>query len=188
MSYQIIDYGKLSKRDVMKFDPRVAIARHMCWQPNYNPTSLATWSIPEPVNYNRAVRAAKPIECKFIENSIFYRDERTGSWWSVYYLLDPVKDQFEEWVKLQDIEIYWFNSKTPRVREQQRLMFSRANSDITDNERLFQMGYYETFGSKYFADADSKSMSVRLGPIRDKVYDRAEEGLDSKFDFDADQL
>lgn len=187
MSYQTIDYSKLSKRDVMKFDPRIEIARHMDWQPNYNTTSLVTWSIPEPVNYNRAVLASKPIECKFIANCVFYKTA-TNQWWSVYYVLEAQQQEFEAWVKLQDIDVYWLNSRTTRLREQQRLMYSRANSDITDNERLFQMGYYETFGSKYFADANSKSMLARLGPIRDRVYDQVEEGFDSKFDFETDQF
>ena len=188
MSYQTIDYAKLSRRDVLKCDPRVAIARHMDWQPNYNSKAAVAWTLPEPVNYNRAVCGPRPIECKFITNNIFYRDEKTQKWWSVYYVTEQLQAKFEDWIKLQDIEIYWFNCKPVRMREHQKLLYNIKNGEINTNERLFQMGYYAKLGSKYFADANDTMLLDRLGPIRDRVYDRAEEGLTSKFDFDADQL
>ena len=175
MSYQIIDYSRLSKRDVLKNDPRVAIARHMEWQPNYNYNALVVWHGIEPVNFNHALFGARPLECKFIQDSVIYKDTKTSKWWSVFLVPDNLEERFELWLKEQPIDIHWFASKRTRIRARQGLLYNTKNADINTNERLFQMGYYAKLGSKYFTDTDDTMLLDRLGPIRDCVLDGPEE-------------
>lgn len=145
-------------------DPRIPIARHIDWIKTY--TIESTFTSPEPDNYNRAVYALTPIECKFIKDQVFYRDlTKHNTWWTVYYVPQDQLENFDSWIKTQNYQLFWLMEKTVKLRSPMHLLYARKNSDITDNERLFQMGYYAKLGSKYFSEDDTMLLE-RLGPAR----------------------
>jgi hypothetical protein len=147
-------------------DPRTPIAFHIGWIKTYAKDII--FSLPEPDNYNRAVCCLRPVECKFINDQVFYRDLTTNLWWTVLYVPEDQINQFDAWVLQQNYLLSWSVQRATRIREQQGLLYARKNSDITVNERLFQMGYYAKLRDKYFALND-KMLLERLGPARAEV-------------------
>lgn len=168
MTYEICDYSRIYKGMPNRIDPRVAIARHIGWINTHNYGYPVPWRVPEPVNYNYAVRSGRPIECKFIQDQVFYRTETDSRWWTVYYVPEDSLAAFDSWVKQQPIDYLWFHTRPPAIRTNQRLLYNKKAAEINVNERLFQMGYYAKLGSKYFVDDDHALLSI-MGPVRDRV-------------------
>ena len=145
-------------------DPRVPIARHIDWVKTYSKEPVFT--SPEPDNYNRACYAKNRMECKFIKDQVFYRDLTTdNTWWTVYYVPESQQHEFDCWIMNQNYLLVWRMEKTVKLRGPIPLLYARKNTDITENERLFQMGYYAKLGSKYFSEDDTMLLE-RLGPAR----------------------
>ena len=148
-------------------DPRIPIARHMDWSKTHTKESYL--SQPEPDNYNRSLCAKKPIECKFIKDQVFYKDYKEDLWWTVYYVPETQEAAFDVWVRKQNFLLYWHISKATKVRPRVPLLAARKNSDITDNERLFTMGYYAKLNSKYFSELSEDWLLAKLGPVRTEI-------------------
>lgn len=155
-------------------DPRVPIAMHMGWQRQQGREVL--FNNPQPDNFNRALLAKKPIECKFIANNVFYRDLITNNWWSVYYVPWNNGDtfdleagcqikEFDAWMNSQDYLLAWRNYRPAALRPGKELLYVRKGGEITVNERLWTMGYYTKLHDKYFSD-NSKMLESRLGSAR----------------------
>lgn len=181
MTFHIHNFAKMSRGSPKRIDPRVALARHMGWQAHTNHYSPTPWRVPEPCHYNYAVRAGRPLNCEFIRNQVFYKDTDLKLWWSLYFVTEEHAQAFKLWAHAQPIDIYWFNSKQPVVKDYQRLLHNTACAELNDNERLFQMGYYANLRSKYFVDDDTELLSI-MGPVRDRVLTGLDLEDTGKFD------
>jgi hypothetical protein len=160
---KILDYRSLAVKGQRTVDPRMPIAKHIGWTAPFNKNSDSEWRVPEPNNYNQAVLADKPLDCPVVANAVYYKTP--DGWWSVYYVIEDDIETFREWIKTQSIQVYWFNNKPPALRNERKLLHHKKNGDITDNERLFGMGYYSTLANKYFSDNDTMLLE-RLGSAR----------------------
>ena len=164
-------YVNVPKKELDRWpaDPRFPIARYMSWtRPNGTQTE---YSIPEPDNFNRAVMALRRLTCPFIEDHIFYYDTLRSSWWTVYYVPPSRLQEFDLWVDQQEYIIRWYHSKPAAVRTRKSLLYNRVNSyEITDNERLYTMGYYNKLAEKYFKE-DDRPLLDRLGSVRKELLD-----------------
>jgi hypothetical protein len=181
MTFRIYNFAKMSRSSPSRIDPRMPLARHMAWIPSTNRFSPSPWRVPEPCHYNYAVRGPRALDCAFIRNQVFYREENTTLWWSLYFVPQDRADEFKLWAHSQDIDIYWYNNKQPQIRDYQRLLHNTACAELNDHERLFQMGYYANLRSKYFVDDDTELLSI-MGPVRDRVLNDL--GLEDTGKFD----
>lgn len=158
-------------------DPRIAVAMHMEWQRQQGREIL--FANPQPDNFNRALLATRPIECKFIADNVFYKELTTNNWWSLYYVpwndtFDPdvvnkVKE-FDTWMNQQDYLLAWRNHRPVAMRPNRELLYVRKGGEMTVNERLWTMGYYTKLHDKYFSD-NSKMLESRLGLARAELND-----------------
>lgn len=150
-----------------EFDPRLPISQHLLWQKSSQ--AITEYTTPEPSNYNRALIADQPIECKFIQDQVFYRDLKTNKWFTVYYVPPAQITEFDLWIIEQDFLFRWYHPQPPEIKIHRKLLHSRHNGELTANERLFGMGYYAKLTSKYFSDNDTMLLE-RLGPARAEAY------------------
>lgn len=174
MTYEIYDFNSRyrtnHKTGDRSIDPRSAIVKHIGWTPNtISHGAITEWRTPEPINYNRAVVADRPLDCEFVRDGVFFRDEETGKWWSVFLVPREQSIQFKHWADQQPIDFFWYHSRPPALRQGKKLLFNNKKAvDITVNERLYQLDYYQKFAVKYFA-GDQTIVRQQLGPIRDRV-------------------
>jgi hypothetical protein len=165
MTFETINFsdpmsGRLLSRE--EKDPRLAIARHMGWAKDYGP--VTPWPCPEPDNYNRGLFASKPLFCSFIKDQIWYKTRH--GWWSISYVLDNDFLAYDSWAKMQNIEIFWQHAKAPPLKPVRKMLYARKNAvELTTNEMLNHMGYYEKLSVKYFADKQ-EVLQQRLGVAR----------------------
>ena len=178
MTYEVWDFwaGALQRRQ--NNDPRVEIARHIGWTPTTSTKTLSEWTLPEPNNYNRAVRALLPIDCPFCKNAVYYRKD--GKWWSVYLIDDEQDQKFKQWLDTVPIEVYWYHNRKTIIRQPRTLLYARKNQEMTENERLYSMGYYSRLSDKYFCNND-KLLLERLGPVRTDILEGVGE-VEQEFD------
>ena len=150
-------------------DPRIAISKHIAWS---KPTAYITdYALPEPDNFNYAVMGDKPIECKFLEYQVLYKKPVENKWWSVFFVPSEQRDIFLAWLELQEFDIYWSANRSTMFRDRRPMLWAPKNKpELTDNERLFSMGYYSKLHNKYFSE-DDKTLLERLGPARAEIWD-----------------
>jgi hypothetical protein len=159
-------------------DPRIAIAHHIGWErPLGNDTDF---HVPEPDNFNYAVKADKPMECPHVDFHVFYKNP-DGTWWTTYLVTAQNKDDFLDWADPIDFKLCWFNKRSPKLRTKKPMLWARkAAQELTLNERLYTMGYYEKFSSKYVDDS-GEILSSRMGiarttmPIANTVFEDQED-------------
>lgn len=153
--------------DELPTDPRFPIARHMNW---VKPSTVDTeYHHPEPDNYNRVVMADRPVECKFIEDNVFYFDNIRNKWWSVYYVPDHMINDFDLWLDQQKFDLKWRHPKPRALRPRRALLYNRKNCpELSLDERLYTMGYFSKFSEKYFTEND-KELLDRLGSVRTEI-------------------
>ena len=159
-------------------DPRIVIARQIGWKKNS--TDFAEYSIPEPENYNRAIFMPTPTECPIVEDQVIYYDELKQGWITVMYV--PVEQivEVDRWIKTTYPLAQWRHLKPPKIKQQRNLLWTRGNisdRNMTDNERLYTMGYYEDLKVKYFND-DTTYVDSLLGSARAILSDPIPEELD----------
>ena len=145
-------------------DPRVSIAVLSGWAPlkSDNRQSMGV----EPDNFNFAVFDLKPLDLKFIENSVFYKSNHPGltGWFSLYVVEEKSQVTLfnREMLKLQPWAV-WRYSRAKPVRPiiplLQREKTCNNKHYITVEERLWQQGYYTNLQHKYF-DGDEKFIKV----------------------------
>lgn len=169
MRYQTFNFAAQYRGNPSRIDPRVPIARHMDWVKTTGTVPTA-WRVPEPDNYNHAIRTPRPIVCEFVKDAVFYRDLATNKWWNVFYVPEHQVEAFRAWVDQQDTDLYWYHTKPPAIRPSRPRLYNTAQAEINVDERLFQMGYYAKLGSKYFSEDDKKLLEL-LGPVRNRVLD-----------------
>ena len=151
-----------------KQDPRIAISKHIAW---VRPCAMETeYCLPEPDDYNYGVLGKEIVECKFIEDNVFYKDLNTDMWWSIYYVPKDKVEKFLTWLEQQTFELYWNSQRSGTLRNKRPLLYVRKNQpELTTEERLYSMGYYANLHSKYFSDNDTILLE-RLGPARAEIW------------------
>ena len=147
-------------------DPRIAIARHIAWFKSS--TEYTDFPTPEPDNYNRAVIANVPIDCSTVKNQVFYYDQKRNHWVTVMHVPEEQCIEVDSWIKQCRPQAIWQHNKPPHVKPRKTLLWTRDNisdTNMTDNERLYTIGYYENLKSKYFSD-DTSYVDSLLGSAR----------------------
>ena len=157
-------------------DPRLAIARQIAWR-KYG-GEYTEYPTPEPDNYNRAVVGNKPMDCKLVEDQVIYYDKIRESWITVMYVPDDKIEEVDLW--LQQFPVYWHHLKAPKIRQLKPMLWTRpkiSDDNMTDNERLYTLGYYEDLKIKYFSD-DTEYVDSLLGEARAILKNPVPEELD----------
>jgi hypothetical protein len=137
-------------------DPRVAIARHIGW--TKTTSAFTEYTTPEPNNYNRSVCDVKYRICNFIEDQVYYFDAHRQLWFTVYYVPEQQITEFDIWMDALSVQARWRPSLCSKLRPQRRLLWAKASTSdhtLTDNERLFTLGYYDELRSQHFTTDDS---------------------------------
>jgi len=144
-------------------DPRLAIAKHIGWQRSN--TGETEFHTPEPDNFNYAMHSTRPLLCPVIADTVAYKSEELGGWWSVYCVPDRQLLDFYAWAEQQDVDLYWSNPRASRKRSTRPLLWTRkAQPELTDQERLYTMGYYDNLQTKFNID-----ISHKLGQPRENM-------------------
>lgn len=149
-------------------DPRVALGQYLKWQ--RSPTNDTEYSVPEPDNYNFGIRYKNIADCTFLPDQVFYFDIVSNQWWTLYYVTDQHRAKFTEWFNLQDYTVKWHHPKAQPARQRKPLLQPKKNGEMTENERLYTMGYYAKFHSKYFSEDDTMLLE-RMGSARAELND-----------------
>lgn len=159
-------------------DPRIPVARHTGWKKTT--TEFTDYPTPEPDNYNRAIFTVKPQECPLIEDQVIYYDRVRNGWITLMYVPPNQIKDIDAWIYRSKKIAVWCHLKPPKVKPNRTLLWTRNNvSDnaMTDNERLYTMGYFETFKVKYFSD-DATYVDSLLGEARASLEDLVPEEQD----------
>lgn len=147
-------------------DPRIAVAKQIAWKKSS--TDYTEYSTPEPDNYNRAVVANMPIECSIIEDQVVYYDQQRKHWITLMYVPEEQITEVDSWIHQCKPRAIWQHNKPPKVKPLKSLLWTRNNisdRNMTDNERLYTMGYFEELKVKYFSD-DTEYVDSLLGEAR----------------------
>jgi len=189
MANKISNYWQYIDTKLEKLsDPRLPIVKHINWT---LPTGPSTYTGAEPDNYNLAIYDSKPHDFKFIEHQCFYFVNKTVNrkkyhgWMSMYVAEERLQTILfnREIIKIQP-QAFWKYPKAKLIREKKPLLV-RENSysnrvNLTTEERLYQMGYYEKLKNKYFDD--EKLLKV-VGEPRGFVLDYQPEVDDQDDEF-----
>ena len=146
-------------------DPRVAVARHIAWTKPIGPET--DYSLPEPDHYNYGGLSKEPVDCPVITNQIFYQDRISNNWWSLYYVPEQLNDEFLVWGEHIPFEICWTPNRSTRMRSRRTLLAPQGKSlELTINERLHTMGYYNNLQTEFNID-----ITKNLGTMRQVQLD-----------------
>lgn len=151
-------------------DPRIAISRHIGWSASYNAQTI--FNVPEPDDYNYAVRGIKGLLCPLLNDQVIYKDIPTSEWWSVYFVPQNQEDEFLTWLEPKPYTKLWCSNKHSTLRIKKGLLQPTTRVDkpeLSDNEVLFVRGYYSNLSSKYFREQHEDVLLSRLGPPRQVV-------------------
>jgi hypothetical protein len=148
-------------------DPRLLLARHISWaRPHSTDTEYST---PEPDNYNYAVLNPQCEECPFIKNHVFIRDVKTKYWWTIYHVPDEQEEAFLAWAEPRDFVSCFTPHRYSKLRQRRPFLWTRANNSdsvISDNERLYTMGYYDNLQESFNID-----LNKHVGEPRPYILD-----------------
>ena len=149
-------------------DPRVPIAKHLNWTPSVT----TAWSQPEPDNFNASLFSSVPLEYPKAKHQVFYKDNIRNGWFSVYYIKPTLSLDWDEWYRTQPYWAKWYSTKHAAFRNKLTLLKEdkthRQTRDLSYNERLYQMKYYEKL--KYKCD-DGNIVDVRVGQPKQGLLD-----------------
>ncbi len=148
-------------------DPRIPIAKHLNWTPSVN----TLWSQPEPDNFNASLFSSVPLEYPNAKHQVFYKDNVRNGWFSVYYIKPTLTLDWHEWFTTQPYWAKWYSTKHGAFRNKLTLLGNkpyRQTRDLSENERLYQMKYYEELKYKC---VDSSIIDVRVGTPREGLVD-----------------
>lgn len=159
-------------------DPRLPIARLTGWKKATG--DFTECPTPEPDNYNRAIVTNKPLECLLIEDQVIYFDQYHKHWITLMYVPEEQINDVDLWIKCCNKSAVWCHLKPPAVKKQRALLWTRDNmnsTNMTENERLYTLGYYKNLKIKYFND-DTTYVDSLLGSARAVLDDPIPEELD----------
>ena len=149
-------------------DPRLKVAKHISWQRPYGTDT--EYSTPEPDNYNYAVLNPSIEECPFIKNHVFLRDAKSKNWWTIYYVPADQEQDFLAWADPREFISCFTPHRYSKMRRRRPFLWTRANgsdSVITENERLYSMGYYQSLQEKFNVD-----LQTAIGEPRPYIVDK----------------
>lgn len=161
-------------------DPRLPVAKLIGWKKSTG--EYTDFTLPEPDNYNRAIAAVNAIDCKLVEDQVVYFDEHNQLWITLMYVPESQTNDIDLWIKSIDKIAVWCHLKPPQLKKLRTFLWTRDNisdRNMTDNERLYTMGYYEKLKVKYFDD-DTEYVDSLLGSARAILSDPIPEELDDK--------
>lgn len=146
-------------------DPRVAIASHIGWT---KPVGLDTdFHVPEPDNFNYGIKADRPYDCPHVPYQVFYKDY-DGLWWSVYLITDDIKNDFLIWADPIKSDLRWTYGRTPKSRRRRPILQAKKSAaEMTLNERLYTMGYFDKLSN--VSQTANDVLVDRLGPLREDL-------------------
>lgn len=167
-------------------DPRISVVRHMGWQ---LPVNISLYSGAEPDNYNFAVFDHRPHDFKFIQHQCWYKIDhvfkrkKVLGWIGLYIAEERLQSILfnREILKIQP-EAVWRYDKARLIRpkrtelQRERFHYKSKDGNLTTEERLYQLGYYENLQRKYF-DGDERFIKV-VGQPRGFVLDSYPEDMD----------
>jgi len=159
-------------------DPRIPLVRHTGWKKTAS--EFTEYPLPEPDNYNRAMVTNTPVECLLIEDQVIYFDQHRSHWITLMYVPEEQINDVDIWIKCCNKSAVWCHLKPPAVKKQRALLWTRDNisdTNMTDNERLYTLGYYDELKIKYFND-DTEYVDSLLGNARAILNDPIPEELD----------
>jgi len=145
-------------------DPRLALAKQTGWKKMH--IDVTEYPTPEPDNYNRAILAHIPIDCSIVEDQVFYKYK--DSWITLLYVPEDQCTEIDSWIIQCRPMAVWCHLKPPRIKPQRGMLWTRDNisdKNMTDNERLYTMGYFDELKVKYFND-DTSYVDSLLGTAR----------------------
>jgi hypothetical protein len=178
--YWTYSYGFNGKKDFI--DPRIPIARHIGWKKSTS--EFADYPTPEPDNYNRAVFTTKLWECPLVEDQVVYYDQNKQGWMIVLYVPQEDIVEVDRWIYHLPTIAVWRHLKPPKIKPQRSLLWTRGNisdTNQTDNERLYTMGYFDELKVKYFSD-DAAYVDSLLGEARAILKDPWPEAEETEVD------
>lgn len=159
-------------------DPRVPLVRHTGWKKTNR--EFTEYPLPEPDNYNRAIVTVRPSECNLIEDQVIYFDSLRKLWITLMYVPNCQLEEIDLWIKSSDKLAVWCHHKPPHLKQHRTLLWARENissGNMTENERLYTMGYYNELKVKYFSD-DVEYIDSLLGTARAVLSDPIPEELE----------
>jgi len=162
-------------------DPRLTLARHIGWKKVHSEDT--EYPTPEPDNYNRAVYSSTPVDCSIIEDQVIYKYK--DAWITLLYVPSEDTAQVDSWIFQCKPKAVWCHLKAPKIKQQRQMLWTRHNisdTNQTDNERLYTMGYFEALKVKYFND-DTEYVDSLLGTARAILNDPIPEELDEVDDY-----
>jgi len=169
-------------RPVKLTDPRIAIALHIQWEKTN--ATVSPWTFPEPPDYNMAAAGLKIYDCPFIQEQIFYRDNINPElWWSIYRVPRDIISQFKLWlINYQpEIPIIWAHTATRKPHPSKTLLHSRSGGgDLTENERLYSLGYYDRLKSKF--SNHTEYLTQKIGAINPDYHKKIGVITDTEFE------
>ena len=162
-------------------DPRQPVARQIGWIKTV--VADTEYSTPEPDNYNRAVFAERPYDCKLVKDQVIYFDVKQKGWLTVMYATDDTANEVDAWIKSIKPWADWRHLRAHRIKPRRHLLWSKSNISYhtqTDNERLYTMGYFDKLKTKYFSD-DVAYIDSLLGEVRPQLKNYQPE-VDNQYD------
>lgn len=150
-------------------DPRMILARYLGWK-KLN-TAETEYSTPEPDNYNRAVFASRPQECSIVKDQVIFYDKTNQGWITLMYVPELEINQVDAWILQSKFLAHWIHLRAPKIKPQRGMLWARGNisdTNQTDNERLYTMGYFDELKVKYFSD-DTTYVDSLLGEVRASI-------------------
>jgi hypothetical protein len=148
-------------------DPRLLLARHISWlRPHSTDTEYST---PEPDNFNYAVLNPGMEECPFIKNHVFIRDVKTKYWWTIYHVPEAQEEDFLNWAEPRNFVSCFTPHRYSKLRRRRPFLWARANNSdsvISENERLYLMGYYDNLQQEFNID-----LKANVGEPRPWIID-----------------
>jgi len=98
-------------------DPRLPVARQIGWSKLPGDTP---WTVPEPDNYNRAIVTDKPVECRFVEDQVIYKNTIKNYWITLMLVPDEKLAEYDLWLARTKLRAFWQHTKPPKLKQQRR--------------------------------------------------------------------
>lgn len=132
-------------------DPRIPIAKHIGWEKYTGPDTV--WSVPEPDNYNAAAVFHEPRCCDLARDQVIYKNTQLDLWFTVAVIPEEQIPDFNRWIILNQPLAWWKYRRAAPIRKRRAILQQRGLGDptkeMTLNERLYTMNYFENLQSKY---------------------------------------
>ena len=158
-------------------DPRLPIARHIGWEKYTGPDTA--WTVPEPDNYNAAAVFKQARCCDLAQDQVIYKNIHLDLWFTVVLIPEAQIPDFNRWIILNQPLAWWKYRRAAPVRPRKTILQQRGQGDgrkeLSLNERLYTMNYFEKLGIKYALTDDIIASRVGLprGDLTSLIQDES---------------